>query len=134
MAIKLKEGQPLPTRSYATTTTTAYVEDEPLKLADNVVVAATTGDKVLFLSKQVKLVGDASTDAIEVVPVGTGQVYVFTVVGTMSNDYVDETCDITSSGAVTLTLANDTNHDVLLVGWDGINTDKAFGVFLNTAF
>jgi hypothetical protein len=135
MAIKLLNGRPRGTRSYSTAASAAIVADQPLKLLNNTVVAVTPGDKIHFLSKDAKSSADSSTDPIQVVPVAKGQIYVFDVgTGTMGDSYVDAEVDLKTGATTTLDLTASSADDVLVVGWDGIDTSKCYGVFLDTAF
>lgn len=45
--------------------------------------------------------------------------------GTMTAAKIGTTCDILAGG-LTLDIGTDSSHDVTIVGWDGVTTDKVF--------
>lgn len=134
MAIKLLYGQPIGTRKHTVGGSAAIAVDQPLKLLNNTVVAADPGDTIYCLSKEARTAAEVTAGtSIEVVPVTRHQVYEFTVgTGTMSDDYVDGDVDLKTGATTGLDITASSADDVKLIGWDGVDTAKAYGVFIDT--
>lgn len=134
MAIKLLYGQPIGTRKHTVGSTAAIAVDQPLKLENNTVIAADPGDTIYCLSKEARTSAEVTAGtSIEVVPVTKHQVYEFTVgTGTMAASYVDGDVDLKTGATTGLDITASSTNDVALIGWDGVNTAKAYGVFLDT--
>ncbi len=48
--------------------------------------------------------------------------------GTMAANKIGTTCDLLAGG-LTIDIGTDSSHDVTIVGWDGVTTNKAYIVF-----
>lgn len=92
------------------------------------VVVAATNKAVVGIA-----VKDATSSTTCVVEIArSGVEYEFPIeTGTMAAAEVGETADLNSADGLTLT---ESNNDVLITGWDGVNTDKCYGVFKKLAF
>lgn len=134
MAIKLKWGQPHGTVIKTVGSTAAIAVDQPLKLLNNTVVAADPGDTIFGLSKEARTSAEVTAGTtIEIMPVSKGQVYEFDIgTGTMADSYVDGDVDLKTGATTTLDITATSVNDVALIGWDGVNTAKAYGTFLDT--
>ena len=135
MAFQYLKDRPRGTVKHASTASTAYTIGQPVKLTNNVVVAAVSGDKIYGICKQAKAATDTSTDPLEVYPVRRDDVFKIDVgTGTMADSYVDTgtPVDLKSGAPTTIDLTASTNDDVELVGWDGSDTTVAYGKFTNT--
>jgi hypothetical protein len=124
-------------RAYPTTASTLYTIGGavyPDASTGNLVVGV-TGSRVLGIALQGKTTADATTGPILVDIAHADDVFEAGVTtGTMAQTYVGDTCDFYSTTGLTLDLTADTNHDVVIVGWDGTTTSKAYVRFNKTVF
>lgn len=137
MAFKFLYDRPKGTIKKASSASTAYTIGQPVKVVNNVFVAAAAGDKIFGIVATAKPASDTSTDPIEVVPVRKSDIMEADVgTGTMSDAYVDSgtMADLKSGAASTVDLDTTANNDVEIVGWDGVNTAKVHVTFQNTVF
>lgn len=136
MAFKfLGKTRPLGTLKYATPASTAIAIGQPLKVSSNALAAISSGNTVWGLANETKSSSDSATTPIGITPIRKADIFVVDVgTGTMADSYVGSTCDVKSGATYNIDLTADTNHDVLVIGWDGVNTAKAYVRFTNPAF
>lgn len=136
MAFKyLGKTRPLGTLKYATPASTTIVVGQPLKVSSNALAIPSSGNTIWGVAQGTKVSTDSATTPIEITPVRKADIFVADVgTGTMADSYVGSTCDLKSGATANIDLTADTNHDVLVVGWDGVNTAKAYVRFTNPAF
>lgn len=135
MAFKFVSDAPKGTRKYATPASTTIGVGYPLKVSSNALALATSGAKAWYLAQGTKASSDSATTAIEVVPIRKSDIFLADIgTGTMADSYVGSTCDFKSGATSTLDLTADTNHDVTIIGWDGVDTTKCLCVFTSTVF
>lgn len=131
MAYKfIGKTRPLGTQKYPTPASTTIGVGYPLKLASNALAVATVGAPVTHIAQGSKLSSDSATTPIEVIPIRQFDVFVADVgTGTMASSYIGNTCDMKSGATHTIDLTADVKHDVTIVGWDGVDTTKAYVSF-----
>jgi hypothetical protein len=135
MAFKLKTGRPKGTLKYASPASTLIALGQPLKVASNALAVVSSGNTIWGIANNAKASSDAATTAVEITPISKSTIFVADVgTGTMADSYVGSTCDLKSGATSTIDLTADTNHDVLVIGWDSVNTAQAYVRFTNPAF
>jgi len=107
--------------------TVAVGDAVQIKEGSGSVILATTNNEVLGVALEASASG--STAPILVDEIYTGDEFWAKIeTGTMADTEKGDEADINSEDGITLT---ESNNDVLLVAWDGANTDRAVVEFKN---
>jgi stress response protein SCP2 len=101
-----------------------------IKEASGSIILGVSGAEVLGVALEASASG--STAEILVDLAYPGDIFEMKIeTGTMAAVQIGDEADINSADGLTLT---ESNNDVLLVGWNGTNTDLAYVTFKNTFF